>query len=149
MGQSRVHEQRAPGLLLVQNSTHHDPGFYGEHSGKFNHVTSDIQYLAKDSDCSYEWVNTTENQVIENAVKVPGLHHNYIVGRVFSDGSWIVGKAEGVLYYGEGHVATNYEVLVCNKPQPVTVSPVVAAIAPAAAVAPAPAVAPAAAPAPK
>jgi hypothetical protein len=115
--------QYAPGSLLIEESGSRIAGHYTENDGAERYISSDIQYYVKLPECNCKWVNSSNDEIVQNAVQYQADDLFY-VGRAFYEGSWYVGKiplSTSTMFYGPGKYAFSYEVLVCEKlPTPTT-----------------------------
>ena len=117
VGRGTVSGQLAPGTLLIKNSGTHTAGFYMEHSHAEHYLTSNIEYYAKEPSCDYEWVESSNGNVVQNAIEHKSAPYTFYVGRTFNQGFWHVGKVTlelQTMYFGKGLGTKFYEVLVCN-----------------------------------
>lgn len=112
--------QLAIGKLLIESKTN-QAGLYLEYGNVEHYIASGIEYYAKEPTCDYEWVSSSNGQVVRNAVQFSSDSYTFYPGRAFLQGSIQVGKVtleHQVMYYGWGGVARStgsYEVLTCNK----------------------------------
>lgn len=113
-------KQSSIGKLMVEATSLYGMGMYTGYGGKEYHITSGIEYYAKEPDCKYEWVLSSNGQQVPDAVGFTSDGYSFYVGRTHTFGSIEIGKVTlelKIMLYGWGgkeHKASVYEVLVCK-----------------------------------
>lgn len=113
----------APGKLMIEPTKAYAAGLYFEYGHKEHLITSGVEYYAREPTCNYNWIPSSNGQVVPNAVQFTSASYTFYVGRAFLQGSTQLGKVtleHRVMYYafsGKGHATASYEVLIC---EPVT-----------------------------
>lgn len=121
VGRGTVSGQLAPAKLMIEATSVYGSGLYFEYGGKEHYLTTNVEYYAKEDDCTYKWFPSSGGEVILNAVQFRSPPYTFYVGRTNSFNSVQVGKVtleHHVMYYaygGEGYSTPTYEVLVCEK----------------------------------
>lgn len=106
---------------MIEATSVYGAGLYFEHSHKEHYLTSNIEYYAKEEDCTYKWVPSSNGEVVANAIQFRSPPFTFYPGRTNAFNSVQVGKVtleHRVMYYaygGKGYSVRTYEVLVCVK----------------------------------
>lgn len=117
IGRGTFSGQLAPGKLLVDASAnaYNGIGLYMEFGRAERYFATNFEYYAKEPTCNYKWVQSSNGEVISNAVQYEETSFTFYVGKAV--GTVEVGKMAlelGTLYYGKGFSTQTYEVLVCE-----------------------------------
>ena len=118
VGRGTVFGQLAPGTLLIEDSGNQKAGFYMEHSRAEHFLSSNFEYYAKEQNCDYIWIASSNGAIVANAIEHRSHPYTFYVGRTFHEGIWHVGKVtleDKTMYFGKGFDTKSYEVLVCNE----------------------------------
>lgn len=93
------------------------------------HLTTNLQYYAKEPTCDYQWKSSSHGRRVENAIQIKSNSYTYYVGRIYAFNSYHVGKVtleHKTIYYGyngKTKSSATYEVLVCNPVTTTTPTP--------------------------
>lgn len=84
-------------------------------------MTSGIKYYAKETDCEYLWVNSSNGAAVYQAIQILSPPYTFLIGRVFTVFYNHVGSVNlqhRVMYYVANdtvRTAASYEVLTCKR----------------------------------
>lgn len=118
IGRGYYRDHYAPGKLIVTQTEEYKIGLYVENSVAEQYISNNIEYYEEEPDCNYDWVKSSNGQIVANAVQYTTNQCTFYVGRVFTSNSVEIGKiplATRTMYYGKGHRTNTYEVLICKK----------------------------------
>ncbi|KAJ6643999.1 hypothetical protein Bhyg_03294, partial [Pseudolycoriella hygida] len=108
VGRGIFDSQFVPGRFQIEEPT----GLYHPSAWSVHRIIDSAEYLALNSSQSYEWVDSSDGHIVENAV-IPG----HTPGRTVH-GEWLTPGGQGNAHYENGdneEVATqNYQVLTCR-----------------------------------
>lgn len=107
---------------MIEATSVYGAGIYLAYGGSPIYKTQDVEYYAKEENCSYKWVQSSKGREVENAIQFNSQAFTFYVGRIIAFNSIQVGKVtsptHNVMYYAWGasnHATSMYEVLVCDK----------------------------------
>ena len=123
VGSAIYSNEKAPAELVVDGENR---GIHFSYGGKVHHLTSDLKYYVKENTCDYQWVSSSNGEIVENAIDTKDSYENvkFYAGRIYDHDSYHVGKVSFAykdFFYGYKGVeksSNTYEVLVCNKVTP-------------------------------
>jgi hypothetical protein len=120
IGRGLHNRQMVPGRLMVEPTQSAAVGLYIEYALKEHFLTSNIEFYAKEPNCNYKWIPSSNGQDVTNAVQFKNDSYTFYMGRAFLHGSTQVGKVvldHRVMYFafgGKGFATATYEVLTCE-----------------------------------
>lgn len=119
IGRVRVVNGYLPGRIHPNQ-----PGMFYAYSGLERYANGSVEFLYSNPNYTYQWISSENGSTVANAVTLnaPKSSAQYI-GRISVNGGTFIGTVVRILggmfysdYSGVEQFATNYEVLVCNKP---------------------------------
>lgn len=120
IGRAVYNRQLIPGRLMIEPTHSSSVGLYVEYALKEHLLTSNIEFYAKEPNCFYKWVPSSNGQDVTNAIQFKNDSYTFYIGRAFLQGATQVGKVlleHRVLYFafmGRGYSSAVYEVLLCE-----------------------------------
>jgi hypothetical protein len=92
IGRGILNRQLTPGRLMIEPTQSSAAGLYVEFALKEHLLTSNVEFYAKEANCNYKWIPSSNGQDVTNAIQFKNDSYTFYIGRAFLQGSTQVGK---------------------------------------------------------